>query len=383
MRKVILKHIEKNDLFTNTQHGFRKGRSCLSQLLHHYDYIISAIEEKASYDVIYTDFAKAFDKCDFNIICQKLKKFGINGKVGRWVKHFLTKRCFSVVVNGSFSHYEKVLSSVPQGTVLAPLLFLIMINDIGDKISSCNIGSFADDTKIARAIKTNKDCKTLQEGINDLFTWCEVNNMKFNERKFSHLRYPSNQETDTTEVVYITPTNLRIPPNKEAKDLGVIMQTNLTFTAQVNKATRMGRQLIGWILRVFHTRDSFALLLLYKSLVLPHLEYCSILTSPYKVKDISLLEGVQRSLTSKISELAGLDYWERLKKLGLFSLERRRERYLIIYTWKIMERIVPNLPVNPISTYTHKRKGRMCLIPPIVRGSSARMKTLKDNFLTV
>ncbi len=187
--------------------------------------------------------------------------------------------------------------------------------------------------------------------------------MKFNERKFFHLRYP---DTSEINVVYKTPMNSKIVLKNEVKDLGVLMQTDLTFTAQISKATQIGRQMIGWILRIFRTRDSFALLLMYKSLVLPHLEYCSVLTSPYLIRDISLLEGVQRNLPAKILQLVGIDYWETLRKLGLFSLERRRERYLIIYTWKIMEKIVPNLPVNPISTYIHKRKGKMCLIPPIV-----------------
>ena len=176
----MLKFLKETKRIHDNQHGFREQRSCLSQLLEHHDLILDALESGGSYDVIYTDFAKAFDKCDFTVICRKLIKLGIAGNVGRWIHSFLTRRNFRVLVNGKLSEEEVVVSSVPQGTILAPLLFVIIISDISDDIENCDVGTFADDTKISKCIKSSEDADCLQSGLNSAFDWADANNMEFN-----------------------------------------------------------------------------------------------------------------------------------------------------------------------------------------------------------
>ena len=100
LRKKIVWFLEKHDLFNSSQHGFRAGRSCLSQLLAHYDKILTILDQGHNVDLIYLDFAKAFDKLDFNVTLSKLKTFGIDGNVGRWLQSFLTDRYQTVIVNG-------------------------------------------------------------------------------------------------------------------------------------------------------------------------------------------------------------------------------------------------------------------------------------------
>ena len=124
-------------------------------------------------------------------------------------------------------------------------------------------------------------------------------------------------------------------------------------------------------------------MLLYKTLVQPHVDYCSVLVSPHKISEIKKLEAVQRSMTFKITAYKHLNYYERLKALRLYSLQRRRERYRIIYTWKIIEDICPNLPMNPITVYIHPRKGRFCMIPPIKTKSTQKVQTIKENTLAI
>ena len=117
IRKHIVRYIEINDLFNWSQHGFRIGRSCLSQLLQQYDTILSSLKSGDNVDVVYIDFTKAFDKVDFDILLEKNSKFGIGGKLGRWLHSFLTGRTQRVIVNGILSALSPVMSGVPQGSV--------------------------------------------------------------------------------------------------------------------------------------------------------------------------------------------------------------------------------------------------------------------------
>ena len=151
LRKKIVHHLEVNQLLNETQHGFRAGRSCLSQLIAHYDKILSLLDQGANVDVIYLDFAKAFDKLDFNITFSKLKSLNIDGKVGRWLHSFLTNRFQSVIVNGTKSAPASVVSGVPQGSVIGPLLFLVLIDK---DIAHSFLSSFADDTRVGKGIYT-------------------------------------------------------------------------------------------------------------------------------------------------------------------------------------------------------------------------------------
>ena len=111
---------------------------------------MSQLEKGFNVDVVYLDFAKAFDKLDFNITLSKIKSLGISGKIGRWIHSFLTGRKQSVVVNGTKSPAADVLSGVPQGSVIGPILFLILIGDIDQDVAHSFISSFADDTRIGK-----------------------------------------------------------------------------------------------------------------------------------------------------------------------------------------------------------------------------------------
>ena len=141
--------LESNGLLGQFQFGFRKGRSCLSSMLEYYDKIVQSVEAGFNVDSVYLDFEKAFDKVDHGLLCHRLKEKRIWGKTGIWLADFLKNRVQKVIANGEVSSYEKIISGVPQGSVLGPLLFLLVINSIGDLDINLFMSCFADDTKIS------------------------------------------------------------------------------------------------------------------------------------------------------------------------------------------------------------------------------------------
>ena len=377
LRNNIVSHMEENNLLNPGQHGFRAGRSCLSQLLSHVETITKILEDGDNVDVIYLDFSKAFDKVDFLVTLRKIKHLGISGNIGKWIYSFLTGRTQCVIVNGMRSDVSEVKSGVPQGSVLGPLLFLILLGDIDKSVSSAFVSSFADDTRVGHRIKTAEDINSLQEDLKAIYQWSADNNMKFNSEKFECIRYGKRRDIHET-TVYLSDTNTVIAPKDQIKDLGVIISSNCLFKNQIDNVVKTASKLCGWILRTFKTRTPRLMILLWKSLVLSKLDYCSQLWSPIGKGDIQKLEMVQRSFIRKIDDMRHFDYWTQLKKLHLYSLERRRERYIIIYIWRILEHQVPDLTSGEIYSINEGgRLGRKSSFPSISNNAPPEIKKIR------
>ena len=345
VKMYMVNFLDRNNLFNDNQHGFRKGRSCLSQLLIHYEEILTALEQDKSVDVIYLDFCKAFDKVDFGVLLRKLKCMGIGGKLGRWIYSFLTERKQVVIVNGFHSRKEDVESGVPQGSVLGPLLFLIHISNIDEDLKHSTLRCFADDSRVTKVIESEIDCQLLQEDLSSVYCWTSRNKMVLNDSKLEALRYANNQT-----YAYRSPTNTVIKEEESVKDLGIIMSNDATFNTHICTLTMKIRNLASWILRTFQSREKLLLLTMWKTLVLPIHDYCSQLWSPHKVGHIQQLEDIQRSFIRKVKGFENLDYWERLKGLKMLSLQRRRERYQLIYLHKILTLKAPGISSVPANT---------------------------------
>ena len=370
IRKKIIAHLEENALLNITQHGFTQGRSTITQLLAYYDTVLSMLEgrEEKNVEVIYLDFAKAFDKVDHKILLAKLSKLGICGKLHKWIEVFLNNRIQRVRVDGHLSDPKVVKSGVPQGSVLGPLLFLIMMLDIDASTSYAKLGSFADDTRVWYTVTTINEQHQLQADLDSLYTWAADNNFKFNEKKFENLSYGKTKQGFN----FTTPNNTNIKGKDHVKDLGVHFSSSGTFEEHIKKIVSEGKRLSGYILRTFKTRDVGTMLTLLKSLLVSKLEYACIVWAPTDKKMLRILENIQRSFTSRINifneydtdlgrVICKVDYWKRLKALKIFSLERRRERYLLLYIYKIFIGLCPNpgfemLTLNERTGYTVRAK---------------------------
>ena len=301
---------------------------------------------------------------------KKLKHYGIGGNVLRWIEQFLTNRTQTVQVEGSLSSPQPVVSGVPQGTVLGPILFLLYINDLLPTLKNCQGLCFADDTKLISRILGLESTTLLQEDLCRVIEWSSINNMELHEDKFQLLSYPLNNSYLLRQlpfypenVEYNTPKGHVIELTDTARDLGVLVSCNRSWSPHIEQTAQGARKMASWVLSAFRDRSPSVMLTLYKSMVRSRLEYCCPVWNPVKISDIQKLENVQRCFVRKIAGLKDMSYWDRLKKLNITSLQRRRERYCIIQVWKIFNDHAPN--DVQMQFKHHPRHGIKAIIPQI------------------
>ena len=338
VRDQIMEHLNENDLMSDKQHGFREGRSCLSNLLTTLEDWTNILDNKDCIDIAYLDFSKAFDLVSHRHLLLKLQKYGINGQVGNWIKAFLEDRKQKVVIRGFESDELDVLSGVPQGSVLGPILFLLYINDLPQCVE-CPVSLFADDSKIycrvPRESNDNQELagshEILQKDLDELHEWATKWKMSFNVDKCTIMHMGSGNPKHAYSM-----NNIRLKETKEQKDLGVLVDNELKFSKHIKNIVARANRMIGLIRISFECMNKDMFLNLFKTLVRPLLEYCVQAWSPHYARDITLLENVQRRATRLVSECRGMDYESRLNYLELPKLEDRRMRGDMILTYRLL-----------------------------------------------
>lgn len=330
IKDLVVSHLEHYKLLRDSQHGFINGRSCLTNLLDFFDTVTSEIDEGKNLDIIYLDFAKAFDKVCHGRLGKKLESHGVGGNVLQWIKGWLSKRRQKVFVEGEFSEWGEVISGVPQGSVLGPTLFLIYINDIDCNLIS-KLGKFADDSKLAKAVENQQDVDAIRLDLLSLEKWSEDWQMQFNADKCSVIHLGHSNPCNEYRLY-----EKAIKSSDAERDLGVIIDKSLKFSEQCNRVASTANATLGLIKRNIVSRNKDIITKLYKALVRPKLEYCVQAWRPFLKKDIEKLEKVQRRATKIINECRGLNYEDRLKITGLVTLEQRRDRGDMIEVYKIL-----------------------------------------------
>ena len=349
------------------QHGFLPGKNCETQLIPFYDNLACSLNKGSRTDIVYFDFSKAFDSVNHDKILHKLKyKFGIDGMLLKFLTEYLSNRHQKVVVENTYSDLLPVLSGVPQGSIIGPLLFVIFINDIGEGISdNSNISLYADDTKLYREINSDQDHEALQQDIRLLSNWATNNLMRFHPDKCKILTVslqrnppPLIQALPFSKFVYCLGNTPLEYVNSE-KDLGVHINKSLTWTEHCNYLFSKANRNLGLLRRTCHfIKNTRQRRNLYLALIRSQFEHCSSVWSPSSKVTLNKLEAIQKKCVKWIfgEEFYSYTpeiYFSKLRELDLLPIQFR----LQLKDLKLLHNIIHNKSFTSLPNYIHFHSG--------------------------
>lgn len=344
------------NFLSDLQHGFIKNRSCVTQLLQILHEIGRNLDNNIQTDVMYLDFAKAFDTVDHGILLSKLTAYGVSGNLFSWFKDYLNGRLQRVVIKGAASDWSPITSGVPQGSILGPLLFVIFINDLPDILPpEVTSALCADDTKVHGTIKSTHDCEIMQSALTNLNNWSNINNIRFKDSKCKVLTV-TRKKTPIMFDYYLNVTQLQRVYTE--KDLGITITSKLSWSTHIDSIISKANKMLGLLKRTCPLlQDTRVRRTLYLSLVKSQLNYGCEIWSPHEFGSKRKLESVQRRATRWIlmCRQGEISYKDRLIKLNLLPLAYDREIRDIVLLFKSMFGFTDCNINNYVSLVSHGR----------------------------
>lgn len=332
--KVIHRYLSRHFsvFLSDTQHGFVNGRSVETNLTTFLDYTAGLVGHRGQVDAIYFDCSKAFDLVNHNRLVAKLSLYGLSDGFCDWFRSYLSGRPSYVKANGACSSTFVPVSGVPQGSTLGPLLFNVFVNDAVHSINYCKLLQFADDAKIFCAVTSPIDCFHIQNDIDTFAAWCDANGLVLNSHKTKALTFTKKKAPIIHDycVSAVCITRVHV-----VRDLGVTLDCILTFSDHVTNIVKKAYTLLGLIIRIGRCfRTPRCLLVLYQSLVLPALEFASVIWNSIAHTKACKIEGVQRKFERVLRHsFPGL-------RMVLHSLSSRRIYRDLLFLYKCLANTV-------------------------------------------
>jgi hypothetical protein len=366
----LLRHLQDINVINSQQHGFLPRRSCVTMLT-------KAIDDWQHYldgvsgsrvDVISLDWAKAFDRVQHNRLLSKLQSYHVSGELLQWLRSFLVGRKMSVVFDGAHSTEQSVMSGVPQGSVLGPLLFTTFMLDLPQHVKS-TMCQYADDCTIYRNILSPEDTKVLQEDLCSIDEWCEINYLPLNLQKCKLISLTKSRRTLMDNMYQISGhvmdrcDSLRI--------LGITVTSDLKWNVQTDIVRNKSARVLNFVGRILHGSKPSVKRSVYLGLVRPIITYGVPAWHPTTSTNIMKLEKVQRRATVFITGQYHSSK-DRLKMTNLISIEHLLQEIDIVFFKKIILNMVDIGPLSRVSV-NENNKSRTNLIgmvnPPFARTS--------------
>ncbi|KAJ3662053.1 hypothetical protein Zmor_006420 [Zophobas morio] len=319
-----------NKVIPSQQHGFIPGRSVSSNLLCSLNDWSRELDSGNPVDVIYFDFSKAFDKVPTRRLLHKLESVGIRGSLLRWIQGFLSYRTFRVKIGSSFSSQREVLSGVPQGSVLGPLLFTIYTADLA-RVIKCPFTLFADDLKV---YNTCVNCDLINADVNTVSKWAHEWLLPLNRDKCCILHLGSNNP----KLKYYLESHLLKDVDSQV-DLGITITSDLSWSAHILSVVKKANTVVYLMQKVFSNASPATIAKLHKSYVRPLLEYGNAVWHPVLIRDKQAIESVQRRITRIPFSFRRPKYEDRLKIMMLPTMEYRKIRGDAITTFKAVSNV--------------------------------------------
>ena len=343
----LFKYFDENRFLSVNQSGFRRGDSCVSQLLGITHNLYKTFDGNPSYETrgVFLDMSKAFDKVWHEGLLFKLKCYGVKGQFYDILENYLHDRKQRVVLNGKSSTWLNVNAGVPQGSVLGPLLFLIYINDLPEGLVSIS-KLFADDTSIfSKVVDVNQSSQDLNDDLNIVKNWAFQWKMTFNpdlNKQATEVVFSHKKQIVTHPTLYFNNTPIVTAPFQ--KHLGLILDNKLNFAHHLNEKISKANKGIGLIKRLYYHLPRKSLLTIYKSFIRPHLDYCDVIyDQPHNDTLCKMIESVQYNAALAITGTIKGSSRERLyQELGLESLRDRRWYRRLVYFFNIISHKSPD-----------------------------------------
>ena len=338
---LISEHLSDSNYLAINQWGFQHGKSTLASLLAVVHVWLQALESGKEIIAIFYDLRKAFDSVPHAPLLQKLSSTGLHQHILMWIQSYLTHRSQRVVVGGKSSPLLPVLSGVPQGSVLGPLLFLIYINDVASLhyTPGTDLNIFADDMLLYRCIDSQEDVQYLQEDSDTTCHWVRNNHLALNPSKCKYMIVSRKRKQASTPTILLEGTPLERADT--FKYLGVILSSDLSWTPQVESVCTKAKKLLGLLYRRFHNNTGTnTLLKLYTTLVRPHLEYAAPVWDPSTANNINNLEDTQKFALRICTRKWNMGYQDLLELTNCPTLRNRRLYLKMCTLYKIVHNLI-------------------------------------------